>query len=419
MDRSGRLVAGCALLASCVFPADAAPVAAGFAAAGTFSPEPDPAHADWEVRLLDAIAVESFETVGFNDWPVGGLSAIDCLSQFKTLGDLVDGVVQASEAGLEFAIVSDDRAELAPARIGVLQLRIHESEIESIGAVTWRALTDEHGARFDTDRVDPEGVRFFPEAGVGFWSSEGRTKEGEPTAIFQIDREGETRRLPLPKGFVADHSSRRAQTVGVRNNRGFEALAAGTLSQGFRNLRVYAGLEAPLAQDESSEHTVSRVVVYKPERRAGGTSGMVISAVNLYPLGPAPDGWADAENGLTELVWVGPSRLLALERGERVVEGTPHYNIRLYWVSTEGAADVTEAGGFGDTVLDELPPMIMKKLLLDFDTIAGHLPGGRIPNFEGMTRLLGNQLLLISDNSHGEEGPTVFVLLQLPSGLDR
>lgn len=388
------------------------------------------AGAPGEVRLLDAAAPETIETVGFNDWGTGGLSGIELVGGggYADLPSPPPGFVIEHQPGdqagpLQLLVVSDDRAEFNPARLGDLTLEVFADGFGHVGPIQWHALTDEHGSRFATDHADPEGVRVAPGTGLVYWSSEGRTKESEPPAVFELEH-GRPTRLPLPPEFVADSPDKKLQTVGVRNNRGFESLAYETvpLRGNLRARRLYAAIEEPLAQDESPEHAVCRVVVYGPDpaeidldRRAR----MVPSRVLLYPLGPAPDAWADADNGLSEMICVGPARMLSLERAERHVDGVPRYNIRLYWVSTEGAADVLGHEGFGPTPAADLPPTMTKKLLLDFDDIAGQLPGGRPMNFEGMALLPRNRLLIVSDNDHGEEAPTVFVLLQLPGGLDQ
>lgn len=384
------------------------------------------------VKLLDAAAPETIETIGFNDWGTGGLSGIDYQSGGEPASRSLDprlGMLDpriesepTDDTPVSLLVVSDDRAEFDPARLGTLTLNTHNDRIESVGPLQWSALTDEFGARFPTDHVDPEGVRVSYRT-LLYWSSEGRTKESEPPAVFERDN-GSTTRLPLPPEFVADSPDKKQQTRGVRNNRGFEALAYQTfpIDNNQRARRLYAAVEEPLTQDESPDHAVCRVLVYEPDPELVGgpvRAPMIPAREVLYPLGPVPDAWATADNGLSEMICVGPARMLSLERAERNIDGVPHYNIRLYWVSTEGAADVLGHEGFGQTPASDLPPTMMKKLLLDFDDIAGKLPGGRPMNFEGLALLPRNRLLVVSDNDHGVEGPTVFVLLQLPDGLDQ
>ena len=359
-----------------------------------------PIPATERVECIGAFTVGQPPIAEGPDWPMGGLSAIDWhISQLWA--------------------ASDDRAEFAPARLGVLDLAFSQAGGRSaptgVTALRWHEATDEHGRRFVQDRVDPEGIRVL-DASTLFWSSEGRTALGETAAVFRRSSGGGTQRLPLPEGFTPDHPTKKSQTVGVRNNRGFEALALERGEAGA--FLLYAGLEEPLAQDESDTHTVCRVVVYGPDEGAGGA--MSIAGQRLYPLGPAAHGWEGEQNGLTELVSIGPGRLLAMERAERVVGGTPHYNVRLYEVDANAAADASDPTGYGRLGSADLPAPMTKRLVLDFDAIADQLPGGRPKNFEGMTLLPGRRLLVVSDNDHGVEGPTVFVTLQLPpDGAER
>jgi len=386
------------------------------------------------VRVLDTAAPETIDTVGFNDWGTGGLSGIEYVRGSLPENPWDPRLTPRTQAPgqmlphAEFLVVSDDRAEFDPCRLGTLTITfdLDGVKLDAVGPIHWTTLTDEHGSRFATDHADPEGIRAAPGTELVYWSSEGRTKESEPPAVFELDQSGVTTRLTVPVAFIPDSPDKQTQAFGVRNNRGFEALAYEAFPlPGRSNVlarRLYAAVEEPLAQDESDDHRVCRVLVYEPDvsRLEGPTRApMIPTRELLYPLGPVPEAWADADNGLSEMICVGPARMLSLERAERVIDGIPHYNIRLYWVSTEGAADVLGHEGFGPTPAADLPPTMMKKLLLDFDDIAGQLPGGRPMNFEGLALLPGNRLLVVSDNDHGAEGPTVFVLLQLPDNLDK
>lgn len=356
------------------------------------------------VEFVEAFTMTEPTRIGEHDWPFGGISGIDAF------GD--------AGGPIQFYAVSDDRAEFAPARMGhliVTGLPDHSDPVA--GALT--ELTDEHGDSFDEDHVDPEGVRIWPGTRIMLWSSEGRTKEGEPPAVFVRHEDGATTRLPLPSAFVADARRKREQSHGVRNNRGFEALA---FEQSAANAAIlYAGIEEPLAQDESDSHSVCRVLRYELSRHGDDPVGVTAhrSDVVLYPLGPPPDAWVGEQNGLTELLSIGNGALLALERAERLVDDQPRYNVRLYRVTTAGAAPVPDREPLGSLSPRELPQPMSKTLVFDFDAIADRLPGGRPMNFEGMTLLPDGTLLVCSDNDHGEEGPTVFVRLRMIPNLIR
>ncbi len=358
-----------------------------------------------EVAFVSAFTMNEPRIVRGPDWPFGGISGIDCVGH---------------EGGMiVLRAVSDDRAEFAPARTARILIP-NNSDPSAPGAIplVLDELSDETGASFETDHVDPEGVRVWPGEGLVFWSSEGRTREGVPPAVFARDSDGATVRLPLPGAFVADHGDKRVQTKGVRNNRGFEALAFEPGEGGARGV-LYAGIEEPLTQDESERHTHCRVIRYDLTNDGPRASNLDAqrAGVLLYPLGPAPGEWIGVQNGLTELVSLGGGRLLALERAERMIESVPHYNVRLYLTEIHGAAGVPDDARLSEVDAEAIPAPMRKSLLFDFDTIADRLPGGRPMNFEGMTLLPDGTLLVCSDNDHGVEGPTVFVRLRL-LGLD-
>ncbi|GJM17830.1 MAG: hypothetical protein DHS20C14_00430 [Phycisphaeraceae bacterium] len=376
-------------------------VAASVAVVAGAGPSAGEAARPRSVELVSAFTLDQPPTLGERSWPFGGISGIDAFSE--------------PGRSVEVYAVSDDRAEFAPARMAHLVIPGIDTPTPSDSAtVEWVALTDEYAEAFKLNRVDPEGVRAWREQESVFWSSEGRTKEGEPPAVFARDSGGRTVRLPVPEMFIADAQDATVQAKGVRNNRGFEALAL-EVHASPHTCVLYAGVEEPLAQDESDTAVFCRVIRYQLSMSGTLADELLVGGVSTlrYPLGPVPGSWAGEQNGLTELVSVGEGRLLALERAERVGEGAPQYNVRLYLVEVPKLPRVTERRAALGRPADQDSTTMQKCLLFDFDAVACRLPGGRPMNFEGMTILPDGSLLVCSDNDHGAEGPTVFVRLRL------
>ncbi|MEZ6319281.1 MAG: esterase-like activity of phytase family protein [Phycisphaerales bacterium] len=352
--------------------------------------------------------------------PIGRRPGVACLR--SRLGSFDPRVESGptDDTPVEVLVVSDDRAEFDPARLGTLRSTSRTTASSPSGRCSGPPSPTSSAPGSPPTTSTPRASACPTER-----SSTGRARGARKSPSRPRSSSATT---GPPRACRCRSSSSptrptRSNRPSACNNRGFEASPTRpSRSTTTSARRLYAGVEEPLAQDESPDHAVCRVLVYEPDPEliGGATRAPMIPARELlYPLGPVPDAWATADNGLSEMICVGPARILSLERAERVIDGHPHYNIRLYWVSTEGAADVLGHEGFGRTPASDLPPMMMKKLLLDFDDIASHLPGKRPMNFEGLALLPHNRLLVVSDNDHGEEGPTVFVLLQLPDGLDQ
>ena len=79
--------------------------------------------------------------------------------------------------------VSDDRSEYGPARFYVLKLKIDAKGVHGLDIVRTVPLKDAAGKEFAKDDIDPESMRFDPDNGHLFWSSEGDSK-GVP-AIYE------------------------------------------------------------------------------------------------------------------------------------------------------------------------------------------------------------------------------------------
>jgi len=341
--------------------------------------------------------VESVAFEGRASWSFGGMSGIDHIGS---------GV---------YYIICDDRAKIDPARRARVPITIDDGAIE-MGPVWWSELRDEFGRAFGRNEVDPESVRKMPYEiherfdVAGFvWSSEGRVKDDIAPAIYIRHSSMRVDRIEIPDAYRPDTSDADAQTRGVRHNRGFEAI-------GVRGVTLLAAPEMALTQDERPGMTRGRQFIrvqsfafdgetYRPTRQAA------------YPHGPNRAGFdAGPKNGVTSLLALDDDRWLVLERGEP--ESGDSYDIRLYLCDASEADDLSAIDALGPLARAQLPVLARKELVLDFETVRDELPGGRVPNFEGMSFTpTPGRVLLIADNDHGEDGPTVLAAIDLPASV--
>ncbi|MBP0000355.1 MAG: esterase-like activity of phytase family protein [Cyanobacteria bacterium SID2] len=348
---------------------------------------------DLTVDYLDEYQLETIEVGGT---PVGGLSA---LAYDRQQG--------------KFYALSDDRGFESPARFYTLSIELDPDrvQIDRVTVENVTLLTDEAGQPFAPGSIDPEGLALSPD-GTLFVSSEGVASEGIAPFIGEFDRAtGQLiRRLPLPDYFRPDAAAE-AQTLGVRDNLGFEALTVGGTGSG-EPYRVFAATESSLLQDTDPDHRES------PDSRllhyivVGDRSQLI--AEHLYQLDPPPS-VLTVSNGLVELLSLDRASPFASRGGyflslERTF-GASGFGAKLFQVSIARATDVstlTRASGQLDGI-ESLP----KQLLLDLSELELSLD-----NLEGMT--FGPQLqdgtqslILVSDNNFRDEQITQFLLCRL------
>jgi 3-phytase len=262
--------------------------------------------------------------------------------------------------------------------------------------------------------LDPEGIA-LTQTGTVLISSEGaaRVEPRLPPAILEYEQDGRfIRQLPVPPRFVPNARGR--QTKGVRNNGGFESL---TVTPDFS--RLFTANELPLVQDGPADAYATgqrlRIVEYAAER--GGYSPAREFAYELSPLDRPSSGAGFSVNGLSELLAVSDTELLALERGFIQAAGTKLgiNRIRLYRISLEGATDVSAIDAIGG---EEVKP-VRKTLVQDFSRLSGlSLRLLNLENFEGLAWIgpganAHRQVMVVSDDNFNAFQVTAFLLLDL------
>ncbi len=260
----------------------------------------------------------------------------------------------------------------------------------------------------------PDGTFVASEEGHEGGAISDRPEEVWPAALVHFDREGVVHRiLDFPESFALDEQ-------GILANQGVESLAITP------DHRLIAGLEQPRHADRgpsndgaNGEAAIrSRLVEFV----ADGDSWRAARQW-MYPLAPTrlSEGFqrvcGHGENGLTELVALGPTTFLSLERACLLSEtGRARNTIAIYHVNVEGADDVSEVPSLQGAAVRG----VSKELVLDFDTIIDQLPPelDDLDNFEAMTfgPTLpdgGRTLLVVSDDNFRVTQKTVFLLFRL------
>ncbi len=309
----------------------------------------------------------------FEGLEVGGLSGIDYDAENDS-----------------YIAISDDRAQLGPARFYDLTIDLSDGVLED-GDVTFTKMTeilDANGEPFPFAGVDPEAIRLAPFPGILYWTSEGDANNGVAPFVRVMTRDGEPLdEFGLPTKYFPTGDS------GIRNNLAFESLTFG-----FDQASLITATENALVQDgpTASVDNGSLVRVLKLDRISGEPV-----AEYIYPTEPVaaesiPAGTFNT-NGLVELLTVSPTRMLAVERSFSVGVGN---SIKLFLTNTRYATNVIKR----NSVANQKIKVMRKALILDLadlgitlDNIEGITFGPELPSGE-------KTLILVSDNNFNPNG---------------
>ena len=325
-----------------------------------------------------------------------GQATIPTGTQFQ--GTTVGGLSgTAYDAGRDvYYALSDDRSQLSPARFYTLDIDLSDGALDQ-GEVTVLAVTTlrgEDGQTFPALSLDPEGLA-LTRSGTLLIVSEGDANARIAPFVREFSLAGaQVRSFPVPDYYSPTGTS------GVRNNLAFES--AGLTPQG---QFLFTATENALVQDgpAATVTTSSPARILRYDSRSGQLGKEFVYEVDAVPNAPVP-ATAFATNGLVELLPLGPTRLLALERAFSTGVGN---SVRLYLVDLAGATDVSGR--------DRLPTALSgirtaeKTLLLDLDTL-----GVTLDNLEalafGPVLPDGRQSLVItSDNNFSTRQTTQFL----------
>jgi hypothetical protein len=267
----------------------------------------------------------------------------------------------------------------------------------------------------DPGGVDSEGIAAVP--GGGFWIGD----EYGPS-LLRVDANGRVQKRWVPQGELGTVAGAPYPTAdclpalaAARHvNRGFEALAISADGK-----RLHLAFQSPLAHPDTATHAAARHVrLWTLDADSGA-----LLAQYAYPLDdPAlfrrdmakKGGLERADVKVSELTYVGESRLLVLERGSEStkiyrVELSPDRQLPAEHGRVETAPTLEQLSARDDFGL----PVLDKVLLFDSD----HHPEVSA-DLEGMTLLDARTLLLVNDNEFGIEGAsTAFWLVEFAAAI--
>lgn len=336
---------------------------------------------------LDFIGQQIIATgTQFQGTTIGGLSGLDYV---KSTG--------------RFAVISDDRSQLNPARFYAFELDLSAGGFTAATPVGVTTLLRPDGSAYPALQIDPEAIR--------------RTAAG--TYVYTSEGDGNVARLQTPfvREMAADGSyirdfavdaARYAPTAdastGIRNNLAFESLTiapdGAMLFTATENALIQDGPAATVANGSPS-----RIIAFSSATGAAIAEYVYQTEPVLLP--PNPQG-GFATNGLVELLALSDTRFIAVERSFAVgapTTGNTGNSIRLYEVSIANATDVRGVAALAGA--DYVAAS--KTLLFDLDVL-----GIPLDNIEGISfgPTLENgkrSLVLVSDNNFGATQFTQFL----------
>lgn len=323
----------------------------------------------------------------FEGTEVGGLSGID----YDRANDL-------------YYAISDDRSQINPARFYTLKIDLSDGTLDA-GDVTLNSvvtLLDQSGQPFAPATVDPESIRYDPQRGSVFWTSEGDANALLPPFV---------REATLAGGFLRElqgldkYAPTAGMTSGIRNNLAFESLS-------FRpgGTRVATATENALYQDgpaaSVTESSPSRLLEYGVHRGVARREFVYVTD----PVADVPDpSNSFSTNGLVEILCFGADRYLTVERSFSTGRGNV---IKVYATNFTGATDVSGLDSIdGHTVIPA-----KKSLIANFadygivpDNIEGVTFGPTLPNGR-------RTLIFVADNNFSSTQVTQFLAFSYRPG---
>jgi len=323
----------------------------------------------------------------FKDTMVGGLSGIDY--------DAVHG---------DWVMISDDRSDHNPARYYRATLQYDDKAFTAITLTDAVPLLQPDGSTYPSRKEydqrggvvsDLESLRVDPRDGAIWYSSEGDVKLGMNPFLRRASPDGRFQfEMPLPPLFDVD----KAERFGPRDNQSLEGVSFAPDGE-----TVWISLEGPLYQDgpvpTPDQGSVNRITHFA---RNGKVLGQYVYPLGKLPASPGKGKYAD--NGISEMLSISPTRLLTLERsGVQNDAGVFHTYVRIYEIDTAGATDVSAR----KTLVGAQFKPVSKRLVLDLNAIG--LP--HVDNLEGMAfgPTLPNghaSLVLISDDNFSDKQVT-------------
>ena len=350
--------------------------------------------------------------IAFADAPCGG-SGVEVLGYSDALNKTEHGGLPVSElSGLTYDPVRDvfyavaDRSGTVPAHFFTFKVPtgpawIGAPVVENVTLLRRPDRTPFTGADFDGEGLVMNGPRELLVVSEGGASP---PLPGPTIRRFSMDGEFRSELPTPPRYFVAPSGE-------GTGNLTWESL---TLSPS--GMSLFTANEAPLSGDGQTGDLRSRIRI---QRYVQLDAGSFRRAEQYFYL--SDPGRSATDIGISDMLALSNTELLVMERGFKAAEGN---TVRIYRVSTVGAADVTERASLAEAGVAPL----QKELFVDLATCppgdARIAPGSSqanplLDNFEAMTfgPVLGrNQrtLVLLSDDNGATNQTTRLLVLTLP-----
>ncbi|MBV7534539.1 esterase-like activity of phytase family protein [Duganella sp. sic0402] len=328
-------------------------------------------------------------------------------------GTLVGGLsgIDYDAANDEWVMISDDRSQHNPARYYRAKLGFDQHAFRSVQLSGVTTLLQADGSAYPSKEAyqpgvgevpDLESMRIDPRDASIWYASEGDVRLGLDPFVRHATRDGRhLASLPLPAMFTVS----KQQQSGPRNNQAFEGISFSP-----DGATLWVSLEGPMYQDgaepDPQHGAVNRITHFS---RDGKVLGQYAYPLDALPAAPAPG--MEADNGISEILAVSDTRLLALERaGVQGADGSYRTFVRLYEISLDGASDIQHLPTLNDAAYTPMK----KRLVLDLGTLG--LP--IIDNLEGVAfgPRLGNghaSLMMVSDDNFNKAQVTQFLLFEV------
>ncbi|GAA0501827.1 esterase-like activity of phytase family protein [Salinibacillus aidingensis] len=312
----------------------------------------------------------------------------------------------------KWLLLSDDRSDLNPARFYSAKLNYNARDFQNVQLTDVTYLKQPDGTLYPNrdqylsgaDGVipDPESIRFDPEEGHIWYTSEGDRSLGFNPYIHQAALDGR---------YLSETPVNETIKMNNQTNKGFQnnlALEASTFSADGQT--YWTAMEGPLIQDDTlptpDSGALSRMTQYD---RDGN-----LLAEYAYPIDAIPEAPGEgmhADNGVTEILSINEHEFLVLERSSVQDDNGDYSNyVRIYKVDISGATDIKTMESIKEKNL--IPAK--KELIVDVNT----LDLNKVDNIEGMTwgKQLPNghdSLVLVSDNNFNDTQITQFIALEV------
>ncbi|MBD8542382.1 esterase-like activity of phytase family protein [Oxalobacteraceae sp. CFBP 8761] len=334
------------------------------------------------LRLIGTAQLAGDMRVG--ETRVGGLSGID-----------YDSVAR------EWLIISDDRGVHGPTRFYRARIDYDAHRVAGVQITGMQPLVQAGGApyarRGEPGQVaDLETLRLDPLERSLWFAGEGDRAARSPMLLARTGMDGTPLRAPpFPPALQIQPDAQ----AGGRSNAGPEGLSFSADGQ-----HLWLAMEGALIQDGQAsapgEGALTRLSLLDRQGRI-----LAQYAYRLEPVLPPGRPGGYSENGIAEILAIGPRRLLVIERAGRQTAHDFTFDVRLYDVDLQGASALDPDAPIASGVR----PAVKRQLLGN-----AQLPAGWSDNYEAMAwgpRLAnGHRSLVIASDNNFRDGPSRFLV---------